>query len=204
MIDPELDLPFLQRLLLCGEVENIRIGDVVCIREHGVSTARTTSHNILRQIVELLVVIAEPTPCVQHMIVVSSVVESDQSLAAEFADILRIGIDQRLHRMLLLIAGVLEADHEQVRKHLDIIECQNIGGSGMLRWLHAVRFVRTELHVRHYLHTIILVMSGVHGEIKDIQTHVLDIILDARVVCFVQQLADEVDRRLGPRTIFLS
>ena len=122
MIDPELDLPLLQRLLLCGEVVDIRIGDVVGILEHGVSTARSTSHDILRQVVELLVVISEPTPCVEHMIVISSVVESDQRLAAELTNIFRIRIDQGLHRMILLITCVFEADHEQVREHLDVVE----------------------------------------------------------------------------------
>ena len=68
----------------------------------------------------------------------------------------------------------------------------------------AVGFVRTKFHVRHDLHAIISIMRGVHGEIENIQTHVFDIILDTRLVCFVQQLTDEVDRWLGSRTIFLS
>ena len=186
MINPKLDLPLLQRLLLCREVVDIRIGDVVGILEHGVSTARPTSHDILRQVVELLVVVSEPTPCVEHMIVVSSVVESDQSLAAEFANIFRIGIDQGLHRMILLITCVFEADHEQVRKHLDIIERQNIRRPSMLWRFQAVGFIGTKLHIRHDLHAIISIMRGVHGKIENIQTHVFNVILDARLVCFVQ------------------
>ena len=77
MVDAQFDLPLLQRLLLGGEVVNIRVGCIVCLTEHGVLVSADDPH---RQIIQLGVIVSHDTPRPENMIVVLAVVESHQIL----------------------------------------------------------------------------------------------------------------------------
>src|SRR5690606_21283508 len=72
--DAELDLPLLQTLLLRGEVENIRVRQVVGLGEICVPIA---TDELLTELVKLLIRVTH-VPRVQNMVVVPTAVEAHQ------------------------------------------------------------------------------------------------------------------------------
>src|SRR5690606_26497805 len=82
--DTQFDLELLQPLLLGAEVVNIGVADVVSFTKGCITIV---VDDLLRQLVESLVVVPKVS-CVQNMVVVTTVVESDQLQLEETFDLL--------------------------------------------------------------------------------------------------------------------
>ena len=195
MVNAQFDLPLLQRLLLGGEVVNIRVGCVIGLTEHGVLVSADDPR---RQIIELGVVVSHDTPRPENMIVVLAVVESHQILVEQRHDVLPRRIDPCFDDVRIAFH---ETDHEQVWKDLDIEEGEDIG----VLWIASLRnIIGFELHLVHQNDAIIRPMRRPQSEIKYLITHVGDVVWFTGLIHLVHELLDELDARLGPRTTLLA
>ena len=113
------------------------------------------------------------------MIIISSVVESYKRTLNQRLDLGRCRVDPFGY---LLLSELLEADNEQVREYLNVIEHQ-ISQSKLSATLLHLRSIldnidSTVVELRDLSDTIILMVARTHGEHKYVLTHISYIILD--------------------------
>ena len=119
MMNPKLDLEFLQALFVCcrSKVVNIRVGDVICLTKQiavvvVIDDAGRQLENFHRTVTE--------HGCVENMVVVPAVIEADQLIAEQFFDLAWFRIyhpDTGMPRTLNF-----PDDQEKVREHLNVKE----------------------------------------------------------------------------------
>ena len=117
MVNAELNFPLFQTLLLGREVINIRIRKIIRFAKLGI--AIFLHDDSLGQMVQLGYRIAEKT-CVHHMVIVISVVKSDQTIPNEAFDVLRRWVDHTNDRVFF--SRKLPVHKEEVWKYLAVKE----------------------------------------------------------------------------------
>ena len=167
VLQTKLDLPLLEALLLAREVVNIRKRDVIGLAEVRIAIARDQT---LRQLVQPFVVVTEITP-IQNMVVVPSTVESDELKLEEPPNFLRLRV---VHPVHMVCAGVLPADQEQVRVHLDVEIHESIVFV-LRRFRNYDRALILELHLHDDLDAGLSLIGTRIGECQNPRLHVADV-----------------------------
>ena len=116
MMNAQLNLEFLQRLLLGTEIINISVRDVIGL---AIECVFISADDSLRQLVQFLVRCTEHTG-IEHVVIVFAAVETDEPILNKLLDVLRSRVNHT--NDFLVFAPVLPVDKEQVRKHLTVKE----------------------------------------------------------------------------------
>ena len=167
VMDSQLNLKLLKRLLLTREVINIRVRDVICLTEE----ALMIIDNGLRQIKQTLIVVSHH-PSIQNMIVVLPTVEAYKLVPHESLDFLRSRINHSHARSFNAI--VLPADDKQIREHLDIEERNLLV---IVNIILLARLVRLKLHALHNLHALCCLIRTIQRKCLNSLTHVRYIVM---------------------------
>ena len=194
-MDAQLDLPPLQGLLLGGEVVDIGVRQVVGLLE---ALLDEVGYDLAGQVVELLVRVTQH-PTVEDMVVVPTVVESDEFLLRKVGDLVRRRVD---HPLDLVRTTDLPVHEEQVGEHLDVENDRRV----VRRLLELLLMIMLggEVHLLDELDAVVGLMSRLHGERENLLTNIAHVVRHARLVGVVQDLLDEVDAGLGPGMDLLS
>ena len=192
MDQTELNLPLLKRLLLRGEVVNIRVAHVVSLGEHCVLLA---VDDPLTQLEQLVVVVTEH-PSIHDMVIVPTAVEPDQ---LELEKRLKLFGGRVDHPGDLLGTPDLPVHKEQVGKYLDVPE-DNIAIRILALLLDNLTelflvLLTAEMHLLDKLEAVLTLIGGVRGEPNNGRLHDAKVVIHTLLVRIVQDLLDEVDRR---------
>ena len=163
-MNAQLDLPLLKTLLLGSEVVNISVGDVVGLAEESGSSL----DDVLRQVVQSFVVVSDK-PCVQDVIVVLTVVESDKSELDKLLYLSSRRVDE-FYRSY--VSFRLVHHYEEIRENLDVVKHKRLFGGDRIG-----RLLRLELHLRQLLNTIIRVMRAFCRKYQYVVSHIAYVIL---------------------------
>ena len=192
MVDAQLNLPLLQRHLRVAEVVNIGVREVVSLTE--VRIGRIID-DPLGQVIELLVVVAH-VPGVENMIVVVAVVEADKPHLHKRLDLGTRRVD---HPDDTVDSPLLPVDQEEIREDLTVVENDVVSREAHDRRIRVLRLLRGEVHLSHELETVLRLVRAVVGECHDLRAQVRQVVDKTVGICVIEDLLDEVDRRLGPR-----
>ena len=187
VVQPQLDLPLLERHLGGCKVVHIGVGQVVRLNK---PSSDAVLDDALAQVIQLGVVEAQRTS-VENMIVVLPAVEADKPHLAEGLNLLRGGVNHPMHGRIILY---LPVHKEQVREDLTVEEDQFSSREphGLL-----LRVLVGERHLHHSLDCRLSLMCRVHGECQHTRLQVLDVIDHPLFLGVTEDLGDEVDRGLG-------
>ena len=190
MVNAKLDFPFLERLLLCGEVIHIRIRYIERFAKQSTTRSFFLVYDVIRQLKQSLVVISEK-PSVQNMIIISSAVKAYETELHESLNILRLGINHTNYRLTLACDFVVY--EEEVGKHFDIIKYKIC-----VRVVHRCRsFFRLELHLVYELKTILCLVCATASELNDCIFHIANVIAQATCICVLKNLINIIHARLS-------
>ena len=191
VMNTQFDLPFFQALFLSGKVIHIRIRHVIRLTKESISTS---ADDLLRQVVQLQIVIADQ-PSVQNMVIISTTVEPNQSIPHQILDLFRSRIDHANHGLSLALN--LPVDQEQVREDLHIVKYQRLFVvRNMCRSL-----IGLKPHLVHQFDAVICLMGAPRSKRQNAIPHVGHIIIKAAVISILKPLIDEIDTRFGGRVI---
>ena len=121
MMNAQLNLELLERLFCRREIVDVGIRNIVGLAERDLH-ALSAFDDGAAQLIQLLVGISE-VAAVEDVVVVPAAVESDQPLLHQFLDLGRRGVD---HAVAFIGAALLPDDQEEVRKDLDVEECDPV------------------------------------------------------------------------------
>ena len=109
-------------------------------------------------------------PCIEHVVVILTVVKTDKPILKKILDVMRCRVNQ-LNRSLVL-TGCLVNHNKQIREYLNIEKYNRLFGVLVLGGL-----IRLELHLCKLLDAVVRVMRTLGCKYKDVVSHVAHVIL---------------------------
>ena len=116
MVNAQLNLKFLQGLLLGTEIVDISVRNVIGF---AIERILITADDTLRQFIQLLIC-GPQHPGIKHVVIVLAAVETNQTEPHEFFHVCRCRVDHP--NEFLVFTLVLPVDQKQVWKHLTVKE----------------------------------------------------------------------------------
>ena len=130
------------------------------------------------------------------MVVVLPVVESDELHLEKRLDLARSRVHHSYDRLRSLS---LPAADEEVRIYLEVEEDHTTLGITVRLLLNipVLDGLGLKLQTKERGDTCVALMSGLHGECHDLWTQISQVVHEVRRICVIQDLLDEIHRRLG-------
>ena len=134
---------------------------------------------------------------IQHVVIVSTTVETNQSVSQKSLNISRTRIDHTHNRFTF--TGMLPVNQEQVGEYLNVIEhnrCLVIGCSNR-------RFLRFEFHLIYEFDTVVGLIRTAESKRINIILHIANVIMRSASISLVKNLIDEIDLRFCCSVVLL-
>ena len=191
VMNAKINLKLLQALLLTAKVKNVGEAIVPCFPEISI---RVSANNSFTYLVYLFWLVPK-SDGMKNMVIVLSIVESNQIVLKQFLNITRLRIDESHNRMLRPID--FPVYHVNVREYLNIKE----GNSPLVffsRGFSNFRYIGTmPLHLRYQVRTKSLSIVAAHSETIYGLPHLANVIALTTLICLVQNILDEDACRSG-------